>query len=69
MHEYRSLHCSATQRAGEVLFPVANAKQKDEYTLAVDYIERALWRWEVVNAVRILFPLASGVMFLAPRVL
>ncbi|GAQ12286.1 hypothetical protein ALT_9607 [Aspergillus lentulus] len=51
----------------KILFPAANMKEKTTSTPAPHDIERALGRWEVVNMVRILFPLVGGVMVLVSK--
>jgi hypothetical protein len=51
----------------KILFPSAEMKQKSRSTPKPREIEQALSQWEVANMVRILFPLAGGVMVLVSK--
>lgn len=51
----------------KIIFSVANVKKTDSAPLRD--LESALKRWEIVNAVRVLFPLAGGVLVVASKML
>jgi hypothetical protein len=53
----------------KILFPAANEKLKSGFAPALRDVEQGLRRWEAVNIIRILFPLAAGMMVLASRLL
>lgn len=53
----------------KVLFAAANTKQRTESTPVLGDIERALARWEIVNMIRMLFPLAGGAIVLGSKMM
>jgi hypothetical protein len=54
----------------KILFAAAKLKQETESApIFLRDVEQALRRWEVANAIRIIFPLAGGVITLMSRML
>ncbi|KAL2825354.1 hypothetical protein BDW59DRAFT_172431 [Aspergillus cavernicola] len=53
----------------KILFPAANTKQRAESAPVLRNVEEALGRWEIINMIRMLFPLAGGAILLGSKMM
>ncbi|KAL4770018.1 hypothetical protein BDW60DRAFT_224463 [Aspergillus nidulans var. acristatus] len=63
---YTALILSVPDRT---LFAAASAKHKSHLVPSMREVQQALGQWDLINAVRLLFPLASGLIVLVSHIL